>query len=74
MSFVRLLEILREAWNSGVTAWNRASGEPGLWDGRYGSGPKTSLVRVENSLRYWAVAGTLFVALVVVLVVLAGVL
>ena len=72
--FVRLLEILRGAWNSGVVAWNRASGEPGLRDGRYGSGPGISLVRVENSLRYWAVAGTLFVALVVVLVVLAGVL
>ena len=72
--FVRLLEILHGAWNSGVVAWNRASGEPGLRDGRYGSGPGISLVWVENSLRYWTVAGTLFVALVVVLVVLAGVL
>ncbi len=72
--FVHLLELSRRTWNSVVVAWNRASGDPGLRSGRYGPGPGISLVQVENSLRYWAVAGTLFVALVVVLVVLAGVL
>ena len=70
---INLLELLRRAWNSGITAWNRISNEPGLLDGRSGTGPGIRLIQVEDSLRYWTLAGTLFVALAVLLALIAGI-
>lgn len=70
--FIRLLELLRPTWNNIVTARHRASVEPGLRGWRYSPATWTGLTRLENSLGYWALAGTLFIALVVVLVILSG--
>ncbi|MGF1470659.1 MAG: complex I subunit 5 family protein [Rubrobacteraceae bacterium] len=72
--FVRLLEHARRAWNNNVYPSNGTPRRYNSQNGSYGSGAGTGLIQVETSLRYWAVAGTLFVMLVVVLVVLVGVL
>ena len=72
--FVRLLELSRRAWNSGAAARNGASDGTGFREGRYEAGAAAGLLRLESSLGYWALAGTLFIALVAALVVLVGVL
>ena len=69
---VRLLEFLSRTWNSGFAARNRTSSSG---DGRHGDSRGAGvLIQVEDSLRYWTLAGTMLIALVVVLVVLVGVL
>ena len=70
--FVRLLGLLRRIWDSGVAAWSRALSEAGLLGGRHAPGAGASLMQVENSLRYWALAGTLFLSLTIVLILLVG--
>ena len=70
--FVRLLEVSRRAWDSGVAARNSTLGGASLRDKRYGTGAVSGLLRLEDSLGYWALAGTLFIALVAALVVLVG--
>ena len=70
-----LLELSRRVWNTGVVASDKSSPEPGPRVERYSRGANAgSLMWLEASLRNWALAGTLLIALVVALIFLAGIL
>lgn len=57
---------------AGSAAWNRALNGSLPRGARADTGMSAGLIRLEDSLRYWPLAGTLFMVLAVLLVVLAS--